>query len=237
VGARLFLQPFKKTELAALQGFGFGVGGSWGNVSSNAAGLPATTGGALPGYFTDGQQQFFAYNPTNGTVVANGIHWRVTPQAYYYIGPVGVLGEYAISDQRVTKGATSTTLQNTAWQVAANWVLTGEAASYMGITPKKPFDPLNGHWGALQLVGRYAELDVDDDAFPIYSNPLTSASGAQAWSVGLNWYLNRNLRLNTSYSRTTFTGGSGSTGTATSAPGTVTHQPEEVFFTRVQVAF
>src|SRR6185295_17048755 len=75
--ARLFVMPFKGTSVKLMQGFGFGLGGSWGNTLSNATGLPATTGGALGGFVTDGQQQFFAYNPTNGTVVANGEHWRL----------------------------------------------------------------------------------------------------------------------------------------------------------------
>src|SRR6185369_14283644 len=74
---RIFLLPFKGTSVKPLQALGFGVGGSWGNTFSNALGLPQTTGGTLPGFITDGQQQFFAYNPTNGTVVANGIHWRL----------------------------------------------------------------------------------------------------------------------------------------------------------------
>jgi len=238
VAARLFLQPFRKTGLTALQNLGFGVAGTWGNVSSNATGLPATTGGTLAGYVTDGQQQFFAYNPTNGTVVANGTHWRLSPQAYYYWGPFGLLGEYVISHQRVTKGGTSADLEHTAWQISGGWVLTGEDASYTGITPRKNFDPRAGSWGAFQLVARYAELDLDNDTFPTFANEASSASAAQAWSVGLNWYLNKNLRVNTSFSRTTFTGGGGATGTAaTAVPNLVTRQPEEVLFTRVQLAF
>jgi len=81
-------------------------------------------------------------------------------------------------------------------------------------------------------VGRYAELDVDDAAFAGFANPLASASKAQAWSVGLNWYLNKNIRFATSYSHTSFTGGGGSTG-----PGPVTRHPEQVLFTRLQLAF
>jgi phosphate-selective porin OprO and OprP len=238
VAARLFVQPFKKSDTTALKGLGFGIGGTWGNVSSNATGLSATTGGTLSGYVTDGQQQFFAYNPTNGNVAANGTHWRLSPQAYYYWGPFGLLGEYVISHQRVTKGAASADLQHTAWQISAGWVLTGEDASYNGVIPRKNFDPRAGTWGAFQLVGRYAQLDIDDDTFPVYANPLASASEAQAWSVGLNWYLNRNLRLNTSFSRTTFDGGGNATGgAATTAPNIVARQPEEVVFTRVQLAF
>jgi phosphate-selective porin len=73
-------------------------------------------------------------------------------------------------------------------------------------------------------------LDVDKKAFSGFANPGTSASEAGAWAVGANWYLNRNLRVNASYSKTTFEGGKG-TGA------TVTKQPEEVFFTRLQLSF
>jgi phosphate-selective porin OprO/OprP len=228
VAARLFAQPFKQSSVAALKGIGFGVGGTWGNVSSNALGLPS-------GFLTDGQQQFFAY--TNG-VVAAGTHWRVSPQGYYYYGPLSILGEYVISDQQVQKGTSKADLQNTAWQVTGGWVLTGEDASYAGLTPKHPFSLADGHWGAFQIVARYGELDVDNKAFPTFANPAASASAAHAWGVGLNWYLNRNLRINTSYSRTTFTGGGKATGSAAaSAPGLITAQPEEVFFSRLQLAF
>ncbi len=239
---RLFFQPFKNSSADAVRGFGFGLGGSYGKTRSSANGLPATTGGTLPGFVTDGQEQFFAYNPANvGTntpiVTADGTHWRLSPQGYYYYGPFGLLGEYVISNQRVNRtvaGPTSLRLEHTAWQVTGSWVLTGEDASYAGVTPKNPFDPRNGNWGAFQLVGRYEQLDIDDDAFPLFANPATSASKAKAWSAGLNWYLNKNIRLNGSYSHTTFSGGGGAGATA---PAAVTRQPESVFFTRLQLAF
>ena len=81
------------------------MAGSYETMSTtNTAGLPSTTGGSLPGYFTDGQQQFFAYNPADkAVVVADDNHWRLSPQAYYYYGPFGLLGEYAISDQEVKR--------------------------------------------------------------------------------------------------------------------------------------
>jgi phosphate-selective porin OprO and OprP len=235
---RLFVQPFKTTGIAALQNLGVGVGGSWGSSSiTNTLDLPNTTGGTLPGFITDGQQQFFAYNPATGGVVANADHWRLSPQGYYYYGPLGLLGEYVISDQGVenTVSLAKADLENTAWEISGGWVLTGEDDSYNGVTPRHPFDPRDSSWGALQLVARYAELNVDKAAFPNFANPATSASGAQAWAVGLNWYLNNNIRVNASFSRTTFTGGG--TSAATTAPGSVSSHPEEVFFTRVQLSF
>jgi phosphate-selective porin OprO and OprP len=230
---RLFTQPFKKTDVTLLQGLGFGVAGTSENGTSGTKDLPSTTGGTLPGYATEGQQQFFAYN---ATTVANGEHWRLSPQAYYYYGPLSLLGEYAISDQGVrnlTTGAQAY-LHNTAWEITGGWILTGENASFNGITPLHPFNLHAGDWGAFQVVARYSELNIDDAAFNGFANSATSASAAQAWSAGLNWYLNKNIRMNASFTHTTFTGGGGA---GVAAPATVTRQPENVFFTRVQLAF
>jgi phosphate-selective porin OprO/OprP len=220
---RLFFQPFKQTSLSSLQGLGFGVGGSYevDRAKTNNTELTA-------GFNTDGQQRFFSY--TNG-VFANGTHWRLSPQGYYYYGPLGIMGEYVISDQEVSKRAAKADLQNKAWEVTGSWVLTGEDASYSGVTPRHPFDPRSGHWGAFQVVGRYAQLDVDDKAFPTFADPSTSASEADAWAAGLNWYLNRNIRVNASFSRTSFGG------KINPSKATVTRQPENVIFTRVQLAF
>ncbi|HZL13668.1 MAG TPA: porin [Verrucomicrobiae bacterium] len=226
---RVFFQPWKASKVEALKNLGFGVAGSYEEDRDTASDL-------TPGYRTDGQQNFFTY--ASG-VVADGMHWRVSPQGYYYYGPLSLLAEYVVSDQevrRTTAPVASADLQNTAWEVSAGWVLTGEKASYNGLAPEHPFSPKNGQWGAWQVVARYADLDVDDDAFApaaLFASD-GSASEAKAWSVGLNWYLNKDIRVNASFSRTTFTGGGG---TATTSPTAVTRQPENVLFTRIQLAF
>ena len=171
------------------------------------------------------------YRESNG-VVGKGTHWRVAPQGSYYYGPLGVFAEYVISDQQVRnvpKGLTAD-VHNTAWDVTGSWLLTGEEATPNGVAPKHPFDPGNGQWGAWQLVGRYAQLNVDNSAFPNFADPGTSASAAYAWAAGVNWYLNRNVRFDLSFSRTTFDGGNGS-------KATVTKQAEQVLFTRIQLGF
>jgi phosphate-selective porin OprO/OprP len=222
---RVFFQPWKTSGVNALQGLGLGVAGSYEDDQSSAANL--TTG-----YKTDGQQTLFTYA---AGVVANGAHWRISPQGYYYYGPFSLLGEYIISDQRVirTTGAPlADDFRNTAWEITAGWVLTGESASYNGVTPLHPFSPHAGQWGAWQIVARYADLDIDNAAFtgaPPFAS-AGSASEAKAWSAGLNWFLNRDIRINASFSRTTFSAGTGT-------PTAVTKQPENVLFTRVQLSF
>jgi phosphate-selective porin OprO/OprP len=192
-----------------------------------------TASALTPGYRTDGQQNFFTY--ASG-VVANGDHWRISPQGYYYYGPLSLAGEYIISDQEVSRTTgtlASADLRNTAWDISGGWVLTGETAAYNGLTPLHPFDFKNGQWGAWQVVARYADLDIDNAAFKVAA-PFAaagSASEAKAWSVGLNWYLNKNIRVNASFSRTTFDSGVKGVTTA------ITKQPENVLFTRIQLAF
>jgi phosphate-selective porin OprO/OprP len=210
---------------------GFGVAGTYEHDDHLTTEL-------TPGYVTDGQEKFFTYG---SNVFADGTHWRISPQGYYYYGPFSLLGEYAVSAQRVNggtvTGAKPVTLENTAWEIDGGWVLTGEDAGYNGVTPLHPFSLHDGNWGAFQIVARYANLDVDHNAFTDgFASASTtgtfaaSAAEARAWSVGLNWYLNRNVRVGTSFSRTDFSGGKG-TGA------TVTAQPENVLFTRVQLAF
>lgn len=223
---RVFFQPLKNTGIYPLKGLGFGLAGTY------LANHPQTnsTTGLTPGYTTDGQQKFFSYS---SGVNADGPGWRVAPQAYYFYGPLGVLGEYVISDQQVASTTKSADLWNTAWELTGSWVLTGEDGSYAGVPPLHPFSPRNGDWGAWQLVARYASLSVDSKAFTDgFASPTKSADGAQEWSVGLNWYLNRNIRADLSFSHTWFDGFSG-----TASPGVVPAQTENVLFSRLQLAF
>ena len=227
VVARAFFQPWKNSDANALRGLGFGVGGSY------AANHPASAvTGLTSGYLTDGQQSFFKYS---SGVTANGVQWRLSPQASYYYGPLGVLAEYVISDQKASiTGSPGKDLQNKAWEITGSWIFTGEDAGYTAITPLHPFDPRSNQWGAWQLVARYGELSVDKNVFADgLSDPAKYAYGAQAWSVGINWFLNKNIRANLSYSRTVFNGFTG-----VAVPGTFNPaQPENVLFSRLQLVF
>lgn len=205
VAGRVFATPFKNGDVNAARGIGFGLAGTYGKQE-----------GPLRSYVSPGQQRFFSYRTGLGTdaasanVTADGAHWRLAPQAYYYLGPVGVFGEYVISDQKVRRDAgaqTHSTVQNTAWQVAASCFVTGEENSFGSVTPRHPFAFHGGGWGALELAARVSELDVDDDAFPTLANPNVSAREAFAWGVGLNWHLNRNFKLSLDYDQTDFKGG------------------------------
>jgi hypothetical protein len=81
--ARVFVQPFKSGSFRPL---GFGIAGSTGFER----GSPTASG--LPSYRTPGQQTLFRYNSSTttpaGNVFANGKRTRISPQGYFYSGPL-----------------------------------------------------------------------------------------------------------------------------------------------------
>ena len=201
---RIFLEPFKNGD-SALKGLGFGVSCSIGRHQGN----PTTTD--LPQFKTMGQQNFFTY--ATGAY-ADGTHDRVSPQFYYYSGPFGILGEYISSRQEISRGTNlRRDIDNRAWQIAGYWVITGENASYHGIpAPNKRFDPSDGRWGAFEFVTRYSVQTNDNDAFAgtaatELASPSQSAREAREIGVGLNWYLNRNIKVQINFEETHFDGG------------------------------
>jgi len=231
---RIFLLPFKGNPQSPLAHLGVGFGASAGNARGIAAVLmprPAASVPVLPGYRTPGQQTFFSYlvndAAADSTVLAKGLRTRWSPQAHYYVGPFGILGEYIQNKQRVVKGSNSATLKHSAWQVAAELVLGGKP-TFEGVQVTQPFDPKKGTWGAFELAARYHELDLDNDAFPVYANPATAASRARAFGAAFNWHWSRNIKLVVAFEQTRFKGGAASN---------ADRKTENVLFQRIQGAF
>jgi phosphate-selective porin OprO/OprP len=222
IQGRIFAYPFRLSGIKPLQGLGVGVAGTTGHEN-----------GAAPSYKTVGQQTFFGFN---SGVTAHGQRDRISPQGYYYWGPFGLLGEYIVSYEDVSKGALTRRLVNSAWQVTASYVLTGEKASYSGLVPNRPFNPAQGQWGAFELAARAGQLNLDSDVFrnfgsattpELLADPTKSASEASQWGVGFNWYLNRDVKFMLDYDQTHFEGGA--------AHGD--RSVEHALFSRVQVSF
>lgn len=224
VAARLFAHPFRASETPWLQGLGLGVAVTWGEQQGTA------TNAVLPAFVTPGQQTFFSYS---AGAFADGERTRFAPQFYWYWQTWGLLGEYYLNNQRVRRGANVRDVDVSAWQLTLNWVLTGEDASFGGVRPRQPFDPAAGGWGAFELVGRAQQLEVDDAAFAgtaatRLADPSTAARKATGFGLGLNWYLNRAVKVQAAFERTRFDGGAANGGD---------RRDENVFFTRYQVSF
>jgi phosphate-selective porin OprO/OprP len=220
--ARVFVQPIKSGSFRPL---GLGIAGSTGFER----GSPIASG--LPSYRTPGQQTLFRYNSSTTTpannVFANGKRTRISPQGYFYTGPLGLLGEYVISRNEVTRTDATAELEHTAWQAEGSFFLTGEKNSFRSPTPKKPFDLKEGGLGAVELVARYGELALDEASFPTYATLTSSVQKAKAWGVGVNWHFTRAVKVAVDYEHTTFSGGA--------VDGD--REPENAVITRFQTSF
>lgn len=234
IAARVFAQPFRRSDILLLQGFGFGIGGSFGDREGSPT--RANLKPILGDYRSPGQQAIYRYRTgsatqddatfASNTVYADGDHRRIAPQAYWYYNNFGVLTEYSRTSQEVRRAADAATLDHDAWQLAIAWVLTGEDVNFRGgVKPLKRFDPRSGSWGAFQLVARTGEIDFDDDSFPLYADAARSVTEANSSGVGINWYLNENIQLWLDYDYTTFDGG-GAAG--------ADREDEQALFTRFQ---
>jgi phosphate-selective porin OprO/OprP len=228
INGRVFAHPFQHTGYSWLEGLGLGVAGSVGNPDKQALNNQSTP---------LGRTKYLDYAVVNtgfATPTSDGATSRIYPQAYWFSGPFGAIGEYVVSTQHLASTRAGRSLNvkqsNKAWQILGSYVVTGEDNSFSGVKPIQNFDPFKGTWGALQLAARYSELDVDNDTFQIL-DPSKSATKAQAWTIGANWFLNSNAVIRADYENVSFSGGAGTAAKVTNRPN------EQVFATRFQLSF
>lgn len=257
--ARVFTNPFVNSSMKMFKLLGFGASASTETVNNQRA---------LPSILSVATNPIFSYV---ANVNANGLRARIHPQLFWRMSELGLIMEFTQTLQHLTPGPMSSSTQdnplrqlNKANQIQLIYNLTGENVSLFEMSPARDFN-LNDKsaYGALQLVLRMTGLHVDSSVFNertvsqntvnyVYSDPRISISKASSWSVGLNWYWNKNIKFSTEYAQTTFTGGC-STGAlnAPVSPGCVTGFPygrgvdsavvnrpdEKIFSQRFQIFF
>jgi phosphate-selective porin OprO/OprP len=211
--ARLFAQPFLNSGIPALKGFGIGIGATYVRSTGSA------TNTLLASYKTPGQNTFFTYRTGTTATFADGRRERWTPQAYYYVGSFGAIAEYVESSQDVSRQLApavkrSGRIDNSAYQLSLSYFLTGETETYNSFTPLTTFHPGRPGWGAWEVVARYHQLEIDNDAFTgggsSFADPATAPRKARAVGVGVNWYLNQNVKWMLDFERMQFEGGAAS---------------------------
>ena len=243
----IYLNPFINSGDKWLKGFGFGIAGSVGNRGD----LKTASNAPLATYTTPGQTNILTYNTSNSsgqsvTESEEGGGDRLAPVLYYYNGPFGGYVDGAISSIRALRtvsgsgtdtGSRTATLQNEAWQVVGSYVLTGENASYTGVKPKTDFNLQDRTWGAFQLVARYGQMSFDKDYYE-GTGKSTGVGGAFATQgpqvvtnigLGLNWYLNSNIKAQFEYDYDGYIGGSMKVSPQT--------EDQNSFLTQLQLAF
>ena len=194
---RIFVHPFADTSLEYVRQLGLGIAGTYGDERSTT--IDST-------YKSTGQAVFFTY--AKG-VIASGPRYRYSPQFNYYWRSFGLLGEYVQNTQRLllpsSKNAHPQPISNQAWQLAATYLVTGEDATYGQVKPRRNFDPIDGGIGAWEFAVRIDKLLIDRDVYKYgFASSSTSALEAFEWSLGVNWYLNPNVKMQFDYEHTGF---------------------------------
>ncbi len=258
VQARIFGHPFLHSGIEPLEGLGIGIAGSWGQPNADR----------LSNYQSPGLNNIFVYNAAaraDGTQyrIYPQMYWIWGP--FQFVGEYA-LSNQDIENQLVVNGADHMVAKNNqtdqAWNATVSYMLTGEQNVFLrqgirprhefdpmyGLRPDRPFDPSQGHWGAFQVAARFSTIDFDNDIFrntgtlaaPIYpfADPRLSVSRATTWALGVNWWLNSNIKLMADYSQTSYSDGAG----VFSSPGALSPavqslQTEKVWQTRVQLGF
>ena len=224
----VWVDAFKAIDKDSASTLTVGFAGSYGNEEG------AVGTANLPSYRSPGQQTIFTY--TAATTFADGKHQRLDPYFRLYSGAVSLLGEYIRTKNEVGTAATTEALTHTGWYLQSGWVVTGEDASWRGVSPRVDFDPSAGGWGALELVARVHRIDFDDAAFDPangFASDRSSVRSATAVGVGANWFWSRNVKVSGSYDTTKFKEGAGNG----AAPASEDRATEHVVVSRFQVAF
>jgi phosphate-selective porin OprO/OprP len=94
--------------------------------------------------------------------------------------------------------------------LGATWLITGEAKTYTpsainetqagfgAPVPSRPFSLDSGSWGAWELAARYSDTDLNwNIGQTAGTGQLSGIAGGEQkiLALGVNWYLNRNVRL------------------------------------------
>jgi phosphate-selective porin OprO and OprP len=104
-------------------------------------------------------------------------------------GPWSVQGEYLSED--VARSGGLATISSSGAYLFGSWVVTGESRPYSkgNVGNLKP----GGSWGAVELLFRYDELDLNDPGAGIHGGKEHN------WTLGANWYIATHFRLQANY--------------------------------------
>jgi phosphate-selective porin OprO/OprP len=205
-------------------GFDFGKDDIW-NLSGRVTGLPwyedegsklLHLGFSYSHSFSDGEVRYRSrpeahLSPVRfvdtGSFAADNVD-VINPEIAFVHGPFSLQGEYyrAFVDSSVQDDP-----ELDGFYVEGSYFLTGEhrvykksAAAFDRVRPAENFDA-SGSWGAWQVALRYSQVDLSDGNLSTldFGDPADPddnlARDVDNISVGLNWYLNPNVRVMLNY--------------------------------------
>jgi phosphate-selective porin OprO/OprP len=183
-------RPFRLLKAQPLRSLELGANLTIGDVPEGLNGLRGRT---------PFRESFFDPVYVNGRRVRLGTDMNWTP------GPFSVKTELVrVEDERLGQGLLGENLPaavSSGWYLSGTWLATGERKSAR-VEPRGPL--FQGGFGALELAARYeemrfgsrgAEIPADDSAASDHPRAAHLVGVTyEAWTLGINWYLNRWIR-------------------------------------------
>jgi len=201
IAFRLVASPFLKTDISLFKDFHIAYNMTYGD--GDDAGLKFKTEAKGATFF-----RFDDMDVDDRTRYGVDLNWIV--------GSLSLRGEW----NRVEYGELEGTVEDVkvdddlnidAWYVSLSWFLTGEKPNFKkriwGVPNiKNNFDPRKRTWGAFELAFRYSRFDADSDFWNlgIVSDDYTDE--VDAFTLGLNWWLNPCLLFRFNYIHSEFGG-------------------------------
>lgn len=194
MGGRMVFAPFIKSEETLWRDFY--IGGSF--LSGHSDETLASTG-----FTTAGGTRFLTYS--SSTRHANN-RMRYGAELQWIYGPGDIKVEYVGAQfdgvERINQKAD---VHIDSWYASGTYVLTGERKPRnKPIVPKRNFSLKDGGWGAWETALRFEQFFVNDA--PFRGGLATGVERVNAYTMGLNWWLNKHIRLLFDYTLNDFSG-------------------------------
>lgn len=183
LAGRLVLAPFKKSKSELLRELY--VGGSVTSGHSDET-LAAT------GFTTSGGSRFATYSA--GTRHADH-RSRFGGELQWIFGPGDIKAEYLTTRfNAVERLGIKEDVVADGWYVSGSYILTGEKkVRDKWIDPKEKFSIKDGGWGAWEAAARFEQFYLNDAPFAV--SLLSGARRVDAYTLGINWWPNKHIRL------------------------------------------
>jgi len=197
LAGRAVVQPFRGTTSVA-RDLSFGASFTTSDVPEGVSDLRGRT--ELGAAF---------YRPS---VLVNGQRRRIGFEARFRPGPFSIKSEYIrLSDERLGQSVDNTDLSpfvSSGWYVSGTWAVTGEPKAEGLENPRRPL--FRGGFGAVELAVRIERIRFGSGAVdPVASDApradVILGNADRAFTFGVNWYVNRWIKIQANLVRNTIT--------------------------------
>jgi phosphate-selective porin OprO and OprP len=114
--------------------------------------------------------------------------WHTGLEALWNVGGYSLLAEYVRADLSTRDGPRPVL---DGYYLTGSWVITGEHRPYDRKAGYARRILPSGRWGAVELIGRYGHVDLDDES--------VRGGTMDGWWAGVNWWATRRLKASVGY--------------------------------------